>query len=552
MKSSVILPGGWWRHIRNYLLDGSGNEFCCYLFCGVVRSRSQLKLLGRSSAFPDKQQDYHMSSGTSCQPTLSYLDNIVYEYPKDNDLIQNNLSIVDIHSHPFAKGENVAFSSMDDDWQRSSVEHFFLMRRFTGYHCFIVLGEKVFNGRIYHWDKKNGRPVYQPLHELVLLDYPYRRLKSAAVKGHRQLSQAKRIIYDRQIRAFGTEGQAILGELTAGIIGVGGIGSIAAEGLTRLGVHNFVLIDHDHAEESNLNRCLGMTRTDALTGLAKTAITTREILHITPTAHVESVNAEVETPLAKKALKKCDFLILGTDNILSRACINEFAIQYNLPLFSVGTVINVSPESGAIIDIYGEYFVMLPGEHTCCLNCSGLIDYRQVSFLLSAAEVQAEGKNRGYVQGEDITQPAVRPLNGAITEMMLSEVHDLFCSFKGKLTEGLGYDQKRNTLTRRSFLNPQLELTEDGFFLEATRHGNGQIQVQINGGRPRLLDLDCDPLSLTDAGFSDIARKHLLHFIEKIKQAIQNKDACPYCGGGGRMGLGDNEPLVTYPYSIKH
>lgn len=547
MKTSVVLPGGWFDRLNEYLIDGSGNEFCCYLFCGVVRSRSHLKLLGRSLSLPDKQNDYIISRGAACQPTPYYLDNVLYERPRENDLIQKNLSIVDIHSHPFATGDHVSFSSMDDKWQKESVEYFFKIRGYTGYHCFIVLGKKAFDGRVWHWNKKQNKPLWQPLDVLVMLDYPYKKWPSVSAKGKRALSQAQRTIYDRQIRAFGEQGQAVMGELTAGIVGVGGIGSLAAEGLTRLGIHRFVLVDHDKAEMSNLNRFLGMTRTDALTGLSKTAITTREILNIIPTAKVNMVNVPVEDPSAQKKLKHCDMIILGTDNVLSRSFINEFALQYNIPLFSVGTVINVSPQSGMVLDIFGEYFFMLPGEHTCCLNCAGLIDYRQVSYLLSSPEVQTEGKNRGYVEGEDIHQPAVRPLNGVITEMMLSEVHDYFCAFKGRLTEGMGYDQKNNILHRRTYRNHELDVEVDGQFLEAKNLGDGQVNLMINGAEPLIIDTSSDSPLPEQIDLTENCENVLRHYFNKLKNSVDQKKTCPYCGRGGKMGLGDNEPVVSYP-----
>ncbi len=549
MKTSVILPGGWLKKIRHYLLDGSENEFCCYLFCGVTRSRSRLKLLGRSYAFPDKQEDYQISHGVSCRPTQWFLDNVLYERPKENDLIRNNLSIVDIHSHPFAKGEHIAFSSMDDEWQRHSVEYFYRIRRYTGYHCFIVLGENVFDGRVYRWDSKNGKPVQYDLNELIMLDYPYRKWQSISCKQKKRLSKAQKVVCDRQIRAFGKEGQTLISELTAGIIGVGGIGSIAAEGLTRLGIRKFVLVDQDHAEESNLNRYLGMTRADALSGLQKTAITTREILNIAPDARIKSVNQQVEHPKAQKALsRECDFLVLGTDNILSRAFTNELALQYNIPLFSAGSIVNASPATGKVHDIAGEYFFVLPGKHTGCLNCSGLIDYHQVSYLLSTAEVQQEGEKRGYVQGEDIIQPAVRPLNGVITEMMLSQIHDYFCGFKEKLVESLEYDQKNNVLQQRTWLHPELDINIDNVFLEARQTQKGTVEVLINGERIIVIKIH-DRDKILDLDLSENIRNTLHQFMEKLEEAYQQKKRCPYCGNGGKTGLGNNEPLTRYPYN---
>ena len=40
------------------------------------------------------------------------------------------------------------------------------------------------------------------------------------------------------------------------VFGVGGVGSYAVEALARAGVGNFVLVDHDKVDRTNLNRQL--------------------------------------------------------------------------------------------------------------------------------------------------------------------------------------------------------------------------------------------------------------------------------------------------------
>ena len=52
-------------------------------------------------------------------------------------------------------------------------------------------------------------------------------------------------------------GQGLLSKCRVGIIGLGGIGSILAEYLARLGVGDFCPVHDDHVEESNLSRIVG-------------------------------------------------------------------------------------------------------------------------------------------------------------------------------------------------------------------------------------------------------------------------------------------------------
>ena len=55
-------------------------------------------------------------------------------------------------------------------------------------------------------------------------------------------------------RLYGVDGSASIAKAHAVIVGVGGVGSWAAESLARSGVGELTLIDMDHVAESNINR----------------------------------------------------------------------------------------------------------------------------------------------------------------------------------------------------------------------------------------------------------------------------------------------------------
>jgi tRNA A37 threonylcarbamoyladenosine dehydratase len=76
------------------------------------------------------------------------------------------------------------------------------------------------------------------------------------------------------------------------VIGVGGVGSWAAEALARCGVANLVLIDLDQVSESNINRqvqALGST-----VGAAKVDVLRERIADIHPGCQVDAIEAFVE------------------------------------------------------------------------------------------------------------------------------------------------------------------------------------------------------------------------------------------------------------------
>ena len=72
-------------------------------------------------------------------------------------------------------------------------------------------------------------------------------------------------------RLYGDAGYARVRQARVAVIGLGGVGSWAAEALTRSGVARLVLVDLDHVSESNINRqvqaagrTLGQSKVQAL------------------------------------------------------------------------------------------------------------------------------------------------------------------------------------------------------------------------------------------------------------------------------------------------
>lgn len=69
-------------------------------------------------------------------------------------------------------------------------------------------------------------------------------------------------VFDRQIRAFGRDGQALLGDLRVAVIVAGGTGSAVAVLLARLGVGTLILVDPQTPEDTKVPRAHGGTLGD--------------------------------------------------------------------------------------------------------------------------------------------------------------------------------------------------------------------------------------------------------------------------------------------------
>jgi tRNA A37 threonylcarbamoyladenosine dehydratase len=79
---------------------------------------------------------------------------------------------------------------------------------------------------------------------------------------------------------FGEEGLERLSGARVAVVGLGGVGAMAAEMLVRAGVGHIVLIDSDTVAESNLNRQLPALRSTI--GLSKCSVMRRRLLDINP------------------------------------------------------------------------------------------------------------------------------------------------------------------------------------------------------------------------------------------------------------------------------
>lgn len=136
-------------------------------------------------------------------------------------------------------------------------------------------------------------------------------------------------------RLFGVEGAARIRAAHVAVIGIGGVGSWAAEALARSGVGRLTLIDLDHVAESNINRQIHAL--SCTLGQAKVQAMAERIALINPECRVESVEDFVEpanwpvivqTPL--------DAVIDACDQVRAKTAMAAWAIQTRTPFVTVG------------------------------------------------------------------------------------------------------------------------------------------------------------------------------------------------------------------------
>jgi len=93
-------------------------------------------------------------------------------------------------------------------------------------------------------------------------------------------------------RLYGVEPAARIRQACVVVVGIGGVGSWAAEALARSGVGRLVLLDLDHVAESNINRQIHAL-TDTV-GQAKVLAMRERIAGINPDCRVDAIDEFVD------------------------------------------------------------------------------------------------------------------------------------------------------------------------------------------------------------------------------------------------------------------
>jgi len=157
--------------------------------------------------------------------------------------------------------------------------------------------------------------------------------------------------YVRNRELISESEQAVLGEKTVAVVGLGGLGGYIAEQLARLGFGRLILIDGDKVEESNLNRqlfaverTLGMFK--AAAALERLTEVNREVAY---SVHSEFLTAEN----GKALLSGADIVMDALDTIPARFMLQRICEDIGIPLVH-----------GAIGGWWGQVCVVFPGDRT--------------------------------------------------------------------------------------------------------------------------------------------------------------------------------------------
>ena len=359
---------------------------------------------------------------------------------------QQGLTLVYAHSHPDQQGPP-QFSRADDAGEQPLAAY--AAKRVPGVpHLALLVGAESCRARVLGcgpavqvWEV--GRSVVRHF------------LADTAVVANR---------YDRQIRAFGDDGQRAVQLLQVAIVGLGGTGSVTAQQLAHLGVRRYLLIDPKLLDLTNLNRVAGARR--RYVGRPKVAIAARMIRQIAPGAQIDAIQGNVLDCGVGQLLTEVDFVFCCTDSHGSRFFINQLAYQYFIPCIDMGVVI--TPQDGRVVHFGGRVQMLAPT--LGCLVCrDGILSPDQVRRDLCSDQQRAADPY--FTQHVGIVQPAVMSLNSqaaaqAVT-MFLAAVVGIPMESRSQIIRGMqGTVRSLNNSPHDGCVN----CSEQGFFGQGGRY----------------------------------------------------------------------------------
>jgi len=357
---------------------------------------------------------------------------------------QNDLGALLCHSHP----EDLPYSPSDDYGEGRVFE---TIRPFVPDKA--PLASLLFypggvRGRV--WSPQER--CFVPLDAITVVG---RRITALDVTGTDTIGRTMNSeLFDRQVRAFGEQGQTRISKARVAVVGVGGTGSATAEQLVRLGVEDLVLIDPDGFEPSNLTRVygtFGRSNGRRWWGLRprrdpKVELVAEHLRRIRPRARVVSLAKSVVVREAAAMLLDRDVIMLCTDDHWGRSIVNQIAYQYLIPTINMG--VRIASDKRRVSAANGSIDVLRPDKP--CLWCSGLLRAERVSAESTPGPQRRALQAEGYLEGLENPTPSVISITTTVSGMAVSLFLQLMTDFMGQSGDvaRLNYDPISATVRR--------------------------------------------------------------------------------------------------------
>eukprot|EP00929_Paragymnodinium_shiwhaense_P121220 TRINITY_DN93388_c0_g1_i1.p1 TRINITY_DN93388_c0_g1~~TRINITY_DN93388_c0_g1_i1.p1 ORF type:complete len:401 (-),score=93.77 TRINITY_DN93388_c0_g1_i1:87-1289(-) len=214
-------------------------------------------------------------------------------------------------------------------------------------------------------------------------------------------------------------------EKTVLIVGIGGVGSVTAEMLTRCGIGKLILYDYDKVELANMNRLFFRPEQ---TGMSKVEASLRTLRDINPDVHFEVYNENVTSTSNYKRLldrishgardgaKPVDLVLSCVDNYAARMTINQACNHLGQTWMESGVSENA---------VSGHIQLLVPGKNAC--------------FECAPPGVVASGEDERAIKREGVCAASLPTTMGIVAGFLAQAALKYLLDF-GSVSNFLGYD----------------------------------------------------------------------------------------------------------------
>ncbi|KAL3844309.1 hypothetical protein ACJIZ3_001712 [Penstemon smallii] len=233
-------------------------------------------------------------------------------------------------------------------------------------------------------------------------------------------------------------------EFSVAIVGIGGVGSVAAEMLTRCGIGRLLLYDYDKVELANMNRLFfrpeqaGMTKTDAavqtLSDINPDVVLESYTLNITTVQGFETFMSSLNNKSFRpdKEGSGVDLVLSCVDNYEARMVVNQACNELSQTWMESGVSENA---------VSGHIQLLVPGE-TACFACAPPL-------------VVASGVDERTLKREGVCAASLPTTMGVVAGLLVQNTLKYLLKF-GNVTPYLGYNALKDFFpTMEMKPNPQ-------------------------------------------------------------------------------------------------
>ncbi len=396
-EAVLRVPQPLWDAVMADLLSTAELERAAVGFAGIRRSGAARQLLLRDW-MPVPASEYLVQLGYHLEVSPVFWARAAKRCRADGE------AMVIMHSHP-RDPERPRFSPSDDSGERDLIPK--VRARAEVPVAAVVISPGGVTGRLTEDGAVRGMDV-----------------RAAGTFGRPDATASHDLdaAFDRQVRALGKDGQALLRGLRVGVVGMGGLGSHVVQQLVHIGVGQVTVIDPDHVAVTNLSRLVSASRWDVWLRRRKTHLARRMTRRLGGKTRITEISEPLATPAAADRILDCDLVFGCTDNQLSRTVLNAIAFQCYLPVLDLGVELQAASMGGRVA-------WLAPGG--ACLWCMGVLDPESVRAEQLPPALRRDEEARGYIRGIDEPAPAVVSINGVIASLGVTEMLARLTGFAG-------------------------------------------------------------------------------------------------------------------------